>query len=100
MNVLDHVLSDAHEIKRLGRLVAREAAHDEPDAIRRLAAVLALNPETAATSADSLKLSNADRRSARRDRARMACIRLLKRGRARDAHCIGWEPHGCSISSS
>jgi len=59
--VLEHVLPDAHEIKRLGLLAAREAAHDEPNAIRRLAAILDLSPETAATAAAALKLSNSER---------------------------------------
>jgi poly(A) polymerase len=59
--VLAHVLPHAHEIARLGLLAAREAAHDEPDAVRRLAAVLDLTEPHAASTALVLKLSNADR---------------------------------------
>jgi len=59
--VLVHVLPHAGEVARLGLLAAREAAHDEPDAIRRLAAVLDLTQAHAETTAIVLKLSNAER---------------------------------------
>jgi poly(A) polymerase len=59
--VLAHVLPHARETARLGLLAAREAAHDEPDAIRRLAALLDLTEAHAETTAIVLKLSNAER---------------------------------------
>jgi len=59
--VLVHLLPHAREVARLGLLAAREAAHDEPDAVRRLAALLDLTPEHAETTAVVLKLSNAER---------------------------------------
>lgn len=59
--VLEHVLPHGRETARLGLLAAREVAHDEPDAVRRLAALLDLTEAHAETTAIVLKLSNADR---------------------------------------
>ena len=59
--VLDHFLAHATAIDRLGRLVAIEAALGVNDPLRRLAALLPVDADTARHLALGLRLSNAER---------------------------------------
>ncbi|UCH73831.1 MAG: CCA tRNA nucleotidyltransferase [Rhodospirillales bacterium] len=59
--VLDHFLAQATGIDRLARLVDIEAALDLNDPLRRLAAVLPVDGESARHLAQGLRLSNAER---------------------------------------
>ena len=59
--VLVHFLSEAGEIARLEALVGIEVGRAEPDAIRRLAAILGTEEGGGAASAERLRMSNAER---------------------------------------
>ena len=59
--VLDHFLAQATAIDRLGRMVAIEASLDLCDPLRRLAALLPVDGDTARHLAQGLRLSNSER---------------------------------------